>query len=52
MSQAAYPLSFYEFHNILSIYGSIQFFIISNSPYMPLLDQLIDLLLYFPFEDP
>ena len=29
-------LSFYKFHNILSVYGSIQFFIISNSPSIPL----------------
>jgi hypothetical protein len=25
MSQLSYPLSFYKFHNVLSIYGSIQF---------------------------
>jgi len=30
-SQSSYFLSFYIFHNILSLYGSIQFFIISNS---------------------
>ena len=31
MSQASYSLSFYKFHNILLFYGTIQFFIISNS---------------------
>jgi hypothetical protein len=39
-------LSFYKFHNILSVYGSIQFFIISNSPNIPLLDRPVDLSLY------
>ena len=43
MSQPSYSLSFYKFHNILSVYGSIQFFIISNSPDIPLLDRPIDL---------
>jgi hypothetical protein len=40
-------LSFYDFHNILSVYGSIQFFVISNSPNIPLLDQPIDLYLMY-----
>ena len=42
MSQPSYPLRFYEFHIILSFYGSIQFFVISNSPNVPLLDWPID----------
>ena len=46
MSHPSYSLSFYKFHNILSIYGSVQFFIISNSP-----DRPIGLLQYFPFEN-
>jgi hypothetical protein len=52
MSQPSYPLSFYEFHNILSLYGSTQFFIISNSPSIPLLDRPIDRSQYFPFKNP
>jgi hypothetical protein len=51
MSQPSYPLSVYEFHNILSVYGSIQFFIISNSPNIPLLVRPIDPPQCFPFED-
>jgi len=43
MSQPSSSLSFYKFHNILSVNGSIQFFIISNSPSIPLLDWSIDL---------
>ena len=35
MSQESDPLSVYEFHNILSVYGSIPFYIISNSPNTP-----------------
>ena len=50
MSQPYYPLSFYEFHRILSIYRSIQFFTISNSPYMPHLDRPIHLSQYFSFQ--
>ena len=42
MSQPSYSLSFYKFHNILPAYGSIQFFVISNSPDIPLLDRPID----------
>ena len=52
MSQPSYSLSFYKFHNILPVYGSIQFFIISNSPDIPLLDRPIHLPQYFPFENP
>ena len=52
ISQPSYPLSFYKFRNILSVYGFIQFFIISNSPNIPLLDRPIDLSQYFPFENP
>jgi len=52
MSQPSYPSRFYEFHNILSVYGSIHFFIISNFPNIPLLDRPIDPPQYFPFEDP
>ena len=37
----SYPLSFYKFHNILSVYGSIQFFVISNSPSLNLLYLII-----------
>ena len=44
-------LRFYEFHNILSVYGSIQFFIISNSPYIPFWDRPKDLSQYFPFKN-
>ena len=51
MSQPSYPLRFYEFHNILSIYGSIQFFIISDYSYIPYLDQPIDLTQYFHFKN-
>ena len=50
MSQPSYTLSFYESHIIISVYGSIQFFIISNSPDIPLLDRPIDPPQYFPFE--
>ena len=39
--QPSFPLSFDEFPNILSVYGSIQVFIISNSPNIPLLDRPI-----------
>ena len=42
MSLPSYPLSFHEFHNILSVYGSIQFFIISNSPHISLLERPTD----------
>ena len=52
MFQSSYPLSFYKFHNILSVYGSVQFFIISNSPTITLLDWPIDLSQYFPFRNP
>jgi len=52
MSQPSYPLRFYEFHNILSVYGSVQFFIIFNFPNVPLLDRPIDPPQCFPFEDP
>ena len=52
MPQPSYFLSFYKFHNILPVYGAIQFFIIPNSPDIPLLDLPIDLLQYFPFENP
>ena len=37
MAQPSYPLLFYEFHNIFSLYKPIYFFIISNSPSIPLL---------------
>jgi hypothetical protein len=33
MFQPSYPLGFYKFHNTLSIYNSVHFFIISKSPY-------------------
>jgi hypothetical protein len=39
MSQPSYPFSFYKFHNILSVYRSIQFFTISNSSSLSLLLQ-------------
>ena len=37
MSQPSYSLSLYKFYNILPVYESIQFFIISNSPDIHLL---------------
>jgi len=52
MSQPSYPLSVYEFQNILSVYGSIQFFVISNSPNIPLLNWPVDTPQCFPFRDP
>ena len=51
MSQPSYPLSFNEFYHTLSIYGSVQFFIISKSPYIPLLDRPMDLSHHFSFKN-
>jgi hypothetical protein len=51
MAQLFYPLSFYKFYNILSLCGFIQFFIISNSPSIPLFVRPIDLS-HFPFKNP
>ena len=43
MSQPSCSLSFYKFHNILLLYGSIQLSVISNSPDILLFDWPTDL---------
>ena len=52
MSHPSYSLTFYKYSKVLSVYDSIQFFIISNSPDIPLLDRPVDLPQYFPYENP